>query len=79
MRRFLVAALACMPLLGCSSVLDADANGIWIKESMINFANPETTANEHCQKYGKRAEYKSTLSDTGAKKYMMPIRAYNCV
>ncbi len=79
MHRIILAVVACMPMLGCSSVLDADANGIWVQESMIQLSNPDTTASEHCQKYGKRAEYQSTLSDTGTKKYMMPIRAYKCV
>ena len=78
MPKFLIAFM-CLPLLGCSSVLDADANGIWIKESMINLRSPDARAEEHCQQYGKRAEYQSTLEDTGKKQYMMPIRAYKCV
>lgn len=78
MRRILI-VLIYLPLLGCSSVLDADANGIWIKESMINLRSPDARAEEHCQQYGKRAVYQSTLEDTGKKQYMMPIRAYKCV
>jgi len=78
MRRILV-ALTCLLPLGCSSVLDADANGIWIKESLLGVGNTDAEASEHCQKYGKRAEYQSTLEDTGSVKYMMPIRAYKCV
>ena len=77
MRKILV-ALTCVPLLGCSSVLDGDANGIWIQEPMFNISNPDTTAEDHCRKYGKRAVYQSTLEDTGKKQYMMPIRAYKC-
>lgn len=78
MRKILV-ALTCVPLLGCSSVLDADANGIWLKESLIPVGDLDAKAEEHCQKYGKRAVYQSTLEDTGKTQYMMPIRAYKCV
>jgi hypothetical protein len=45
---------------------------------MFNISNPDTTAEDHCRKYGKRAIYQSTLEDTGKKQYMMPIRAYKC-
>ena len=79
MRKILV-ALTCAPLLSCgASVLDADTNGIWLQESMFNVGNPDTKAEEHCRQFGKRAEYQSTLKDTGKKQYMMPIRAYKCL
>jgi len=78
MHKILV-ALTCLPLLGCSSVLDADANGIWLQESMIDVGSLDAKAEEHCRKYGKQAVYQSTLRDTGQTKYMMPIRAYKCV
>lgn len=80
MMRKSLAALTCVTLLGsCSSALDADANGIWLQESMINVTDLDAEADEHCRKYGKRAVYRSTLRDTGTTQYMMPIRAYNCV
>ncbi len=77
--RILLIALTCVPLLGCSSALDADANGIWLEESLIQVGDLDAEAEEHCRKYGKRAVYQSTLKDTGKKQYMMPIRAYKCV
>lgn len=78
MRKLLV-VLTFAPLLGCSSTLDADANGIWLQESMIPVSDLDAKAEAHCQKYGKQAKYQSTLKGPGQTKYMMPIRAYKCV
>lgn len=79
MMRWIMAVIVCLALQGCgASVLDADANGIWLQEPMFHLGNPDAKAEEHCRQFGKRAVYQSTIEARGKTQYYLPIRAYNC-
>jgi len=57
------AALAILVgLAGCGpSVLDGDANSVWIQEPVISFGSPTAAAEEHCARFGKTAVYSGRM------------------
>lgn len=59
----------------CVEVIDAKPSGIWLREPLISFGDPDAVAAEHCAKYGKRAVKAGRL---GPGEYYLPIDAYDC-
>ena len=61
--RPVLAAVAVLAVAGCvsSHVLNADQAGIWIKEPLVGFGDPEGIAREHCARYGRDAEFDTEI------------------
>jgi hypothetical protein len=80
MSKVALVALACMPLLGCldASVIDGNADGVWLQKPFIGSGNADSVADRYCARYGKKAVYESTLDPQPSRNYFLPILAYNC-
>jgi hypothetical protein len=59
----------------CVEVIDATPRGIWLREPLISFGDPDAVAAEHCAQYGRRAVKAGRL---GPGDYYLPIDAYDC-
>lgn len=74
------AVVLCLPLLGCldASVIDGNADGVWLKRPLIGGGNVDGVADRYCARFGKQAVYESTLHPEPQRNYFRPILAYNC-
>ena len=67
-----LALLVCIPLTSCSNVVGKSPDAVWVKEPMISFRSPQSTAEKACGQYGKRAVQETVMSDPDGRERTSP-------
>ncbi|VUX46090.1 exported hypothetical protein [Candidatus Defluviicoccus seviourii] len=74
--RMFAALVLCALLAGCVDVVDSSAKGIWLEQPMLSLDSPDTVAEAHCARYGRRAVRQGQFG--GPEATFVPVIAYDC-
>ncbi len=86
MRQPVLFGVATLLLASCGgSVIDGDANSVWVKRPFLNLGSTLDAAEEHCGRYGKQAIVKAGLvgnmddwRNARQRSNFTPIDVYDC-
>ncbi len=67
------ALLAGSGLSACSNVVGRSPDAVWVKQPMISFRSPESTAQRACGQYGRTAVRESVMSDPDGRDRLSPV------
>jgi hypothetical protein len=85
-----LAVLACIfggtLLSSCSNIAGKSPDAVWVKQPMISFRSPQSTAEKACGQYGKTAVQETVMSDPDSRErtssppsgHFVPIHVFRC-
>ena len=80
------AVLLSIGLSACSNVVGSSPDAVWVKQPMISFRSPESTAQKACGRYGRTAVPETVMSDPDSRDRtspapsgrFVPIHVFRC-
>jgi hypothetical protein len=82
----LICVFSCALLSSCSNIVGKSPDAVWVKQPMISFRSPQSTAEKACGQYGKKAVQETVMSDPDSHKRtspepsgrFVPIHVFRC-